>query len=500
MNSAIDQELRDYHRQFNADHDRLRADLQSRLREFEPLRPQRAPRRRLWRYAASTAAAASLLAAVFAAMMLLGPQALYAKVLDSLKTVSTVQLTGTHYNERGEVTGTIHVWYDRQRGVREEEQRDGKKTYRLDNGKNAWYAKTDSDFVVCSASNDPLGLVRKALEPQKILAQAARRPQEDAEVNGAPCQCYLHEPSPGKLRARIWIDDGFHIRRFVRERRTGDAWKINVLMDARYDVAIDPSRFQADFVKGRKVLDSSASNTNFYSLENSVAMQEVMGLVVAVHTARRLSDRMLFVAYSVRPSKQTRDKYDPLPGYSNPYGNFELGSWRRLENGQEKAMHAMDIAGCCDPANGMQLRWSIVLLYGRWPAAARQFDFSGTLYTHCQLEEEHKKNGRPWFASFNPLMQVPLSGSNESLESAAADVYQKTLTLMPLTKAKKLGVYLNVGGRMLNEKEIREMVQHGVPEAEARKLGRVSTATPLRISLEGYQAAVKAIVKKNEPK
>jgi hypothetical protein len=501
MNTSLDQELRVYHRQFGNDHSELRADLGARLAGLAPQPTPPAMRRLKWRGVSLGATAALLLIAL--SVWLLSPRDLYAKVLDSLKSASTIYLHGTRYDTEGRIVGRAEVWYDRQRGVREEIEENGRKEIRLDDGKRQWDLVVGAPFATRSKSSDPLGLVRGALVPEKAVRRAVRLPEQDAEIDGAPCQCYQSEGPDRASRYRTWIDSQFHARCFVKEIRRGNAWIRLSVVQAHYDVPIDAQRFAPDFIQGVKVMASEDADKRF-DLQIALARKEVMGNVLAVHELQRISDRLLFLVYSVRPSEETVKRFGNKKNYedfgSANYGDFQPTYWQRINDKRELSTQEWPLGSFTSRNGNLQIGWSLMILRGAWQVPLKKFDVTGYVHTRNELARALEQSGTPWYHLYcdnEPLMTLPFPDRTYSLEEATARTYEDLSRLMA---SKGASVWLQYGYRPLSEKEIQEMVRSGtVAEHTARRMSQPLSSTPERMSLEEYQAAVKAAIEKCLP-
>jgi hypothetical protein len=493
MNTLLDQELRNYHRQFSDRHAELRGDLETRL---APLAPQadRARVARGWRWQGLSLLTTAAAVLVVVAVWLLGPRDLCAKVLDALKTASTIHCEGARYDADGKKIARAEVWYDRQRGVREEVEENGRKQFRVDNGTYEWQFVAGTRFATRSESRDPLGMVREALDPVRVIRLAVRQPEQDAKVDGVPCQCYQSEGPEHSFRSRIWIDSQFHIRRFLRETRRGDAWIRGDVIEVHYDVPIDAKRFVPDFIEGVRLLTSDESYDKRFGLDGALAKKEVMGNVLAVHELQRISDRMFFLVYSIRPSEETEKRF----GSRKEYGDFGPVYWRRLDDKREIAMQPWSLGSFASENGYLKIEWSVVILQGAWDLPLKEFDVAGYVHTRNDLARALEQAGKPWWHLYiysEPLMRLPLRDRKSSLDEVTAKTYEDILQLMPLA-AKKASIWLSFGLRPMSEEEIQHEISSGVPERQARRMSRQLSSTPKRMSLEEYQAAVRAWIEK----
>jgi hypothetical protein len=491
MNTTLDQELRDYHRQFGDDHSGLRAKLAARLEGLAP-EPAHASRGRRWKWRSLSLAATAAVFLIAIAAWLLSPGDLCARVLDALKAASTVHAEGTGYDADGKKIARIEVWYDRQRGVREEAEVKGRKHYRLDDGTNQWQFDAGADFATRSESSDPLGLVRKLLSPEKAIRRAVRQPDQDLSIDGVPCQCHRSESPERPSRYRIWIDAQFRARRYVEEHRQGDGWFRDEVIDIHWDVPIEAKRFVPDFTKGLKVITADESSDDRYSLKHAVATKEVMGNVLAVHEIQRISDRTVYLVYSIRPADKTLAKFGHHP---QGYGIF----WAQVLKPPGMMLAAdWTIAECSDHRKGAKIKWCVMSLIGRQAEMLKELPICGQVTAQNQLAKELDKAGKPWYEySSKPLMTVPLPKSRQSLEEVTARTYEEIKRLMPYPR-EKVQAHLNLRTVPLSERSIQSMIRNGTSEKDARNTARMHSSTPSETSLKEFQAAVKEKIEKLE--
>jgi hypothetical protein len=486
MSERIEHLLRRHHDQFTRDHDRLRDALMAGLPPgVESARTFR-PRRWLMRSAAALAASVGFGIALWYGAFS-GPRTLHAEVLQALKKAGSVHLVGKDLVD-GQWTVGAEVWYERGRGVREEERRPGLTRVRIDDGTHQWRYDSRSNLAGRSRSTDPLGVVAEAIDPGRTLDRSQRDPSGDCSIDGVPCKLYVSVAvaEDKSYRYCAWIDADRRIRRFKGQTLCDGAWSDVKWIEAEYDVPVDAARFAPDFGRGVEVVDGDRLIEERFSPKQAVYVKEALGSIVAVNELRRVEGGLVLVVFSTRPTKETLRRFG-VPRGSLGHGDLSLGiRGGRAADGTWYGSQVVSLAGCFK--DGVKIQWNLVKLHGPWPASDGTFPFGGILHTRGELKAERERAGLPNYEKFYPMASLPLPKEPVTLDEVIGRVHADARALEP--SVFQASLYL--GLQRFSEREVQESIRHGVPESEARRMSHLVQTSPSRTSRDEYERAIRA--------
>jgi len=500
MNAQIDQNLKIYEEQFRQDHDRLRDDLMESLPSLAtPATPT--PRSRRWAVPSLVAVALGIVVAVVVFFSVFSSStSLYAKALEALRKSQTVHIVGRE-RQGDQWVKRVEVWYDKDRGVREWIQSGDRTTIRIDDGTFQWHHVLGRTSAIRSRSVDPVGLVvAKVLLPSKaVMERFEHDPTGDREIDGVACRMLAYTNDAKTHRTRLWIDGRNRFRRSEKHRLIEGQWRETVVAEAKYDVAIHAASFRPDFGDEVKIVEAENLFEERFAVETAIYSQEALGMVVAVHEVKRVEDDMCFVTFSTRASEDTVRRFGPIRSIENgrhkhgslAYGDFNFHvPGKRVGDNEWQVHQPMELATYYK--DGVQIHWALVIQKGTWPEHVDTFEFGGIVHTGMALREEREKQGLPTYRRFNPMTILPLPQHSTPLKDIVEQVYGETCLLEPFA----FQLSLNLQSQPLTEQEVQQHIQMGDSEREARSLERVPVVSPSRISLENWEADVRANIER----
>lgn len=365
------------------------------------------------------------------------PETLYAQAIKAIEQARTVHIVGRELRDAKWVKA-MEAFYERGVGVAEYGYGEGRSFFRIDDGKHCW-RKTGSGPLVRSQSADTLGIVKKAfrsaakaLEGQQNVT---RDPEGDRVIDGVDCRQYVLLWSQGRLRTLIWADDADRVRRFEKQRPAGDKWETYRVVEIRYDIPIDRSRFQVKTSPAVTVIDAEKLLAERFSLEKALFEKELMGLIFAVHELQHCDNGMIFVVCSLRPSEAVIRELGPIHSAtmgSIVYGDFQLdSSWKRVD-GKERCYQPIHLGSL--QYDGMDAKWLLLHPLGAWPEGTTTCELSAYVYTRGKLQEKRTQAGLEWYQRFRPLAELTLPPIKLPLKEVIRAIYADVLATEPISK------------------------------------------------------------------
>ena len=369
------------------------------------------------------------------------PQTLYAQAIKAIEEARTVHMVGRQLREAKWVKA-MEAFYERGVGVAEFSYGEGHSFFRIDDGKHCW-RKTGSGPLVRSKSADTLGIVKKAfrsaakaLEGQQNVT---RDPKGDRAIDGVDCKQYVLVWSQGRLRTLIWVDDRDRVRRFEKQQPAGDGWETYRVIEIRYDVPIDRSRFQVKTSPAVTLIDAEKLLAERFSLEKALFKKELMGLIFAVHELQQAEDGMIFVVCSLRPSEAVIRELGPIRSAtmgSKVYGEFQLdSSWKRVD-GKERYYQPTTLGSL--QYDGMDAKWMLLHPLGDWPEGTATCELSAYLYTRGKLKDKRTQAGLEWYRRYKPLTELALPPIKLPLKEVIRAIYADVLAVEPIGEGAHL--------------------------------------------------------------
>lgn len=396
-------------------------------------------RRRTWRFVmrAAMASAAGLVIGAAVWFGVMGHAAtVYAQVIAALDEARSMHAIGYLWQE-GDWAKGMESWYDPQRGAAQVNWQDGHvNNVQIDDGKSHWSFDAVGKTSVRYRSDDPKGVAQDMLELRQRSTNWQRDPSGDKTLAGVPTQMYAQTHWDGKSQGRIWLDAAMRPLLCQFGPIENGRFQPRKQVTVEYDVKIDPVRFQPDFGPDVRTIDGERLLSERFDLDKAIFKQELLGLVLAVHEAKRVEAGVL-VVYSIRPTEATNRELGQLISRkgagSKCYGDMQVDwSWKRTSDG--KTIHhsylMSDMASMA--LNGMNVAWCLMTPRGQAPESAEEIQLGARIYTRDKLQEKLKAQGRPWFQEFPSLTPLPLPGESLSLRQVVSQVYADAKMLAPV--------------------------------------------------------------------
>jgi hypothetical protein len=516
MSTKLDQELKNYYRQFDASQDRLRGRLVKYLNFDEkptvglisdPARKSRLLVRLIW---PSSALAAAVLIAVGLWFVAAGsPRSLYAQALRAIEQARTIHIMAYRFEE-GRPRKEAEVWYDKDRGVLEVEGLQVgsgavKGHMRLDNGTHQWLLNSKTETVIKTASVDPKGVVIDVLRPERVLKACAREPALDCTIGDERCRAYAkiierEDARNPRFRECAWIDSKGRMRRFEEHVFNNGRWEKDELVEVGFDVAIDPKRFEPSFGPGLRVIDNTTQEqldlARFLAPEEALFTHQQLGLVLAVHEVARVDEDMVLIVHSVQPTRQTLEELGSIQNRrdgAKRYGDSQLDSsfeWIDRKQNIWQSYQPLRLAHAT--YNGIEIQWSLLIEKGEWSKPAEHCDLGVYIYARAELQESLLREGRQWYARREHLARLPLE-HKISLKQALARVHADALSMEAVCSR---WIHLNRDSRPLTEQEKQERIDGGNSADDAGKMTVVPTIRPSLIGADEFEKDIRSRIGK----
>jgi len=378
-----------------------------------------------------------------------GQATLYAQVMEAFEQARTIYAVGYSFKE-GRENKAHELWYQQGLGLRTQEILHGRMRTRLDDGRYEWEYLQGNDFVVQTESTRKMRLPGEITEPGRYLKECTRDPAGDMEIDGSSCRLYTQTRPAGAessaVKSMMWIDDKMRFRRYEEKRLLAGVWQTTEEVSLSYDIPIEQRLFSADFGPGIGIIKARDSIRNLFPIEDAIVVQEVMGLVFAVHELKRNSN-YVFTTVSIRPTDDIRNQlrnYKPSGERQdlNHYGEVYLTSWwERKENGdieERPYVHAM--LGYYQ-VDDVLVRCFASLPKAKWLGVDEQFELSVGISPVGKLRELLREKGQESRTQvFRPLFTLPLPVEDTPVDQIAASIYEKaklTAALKPISLEPK---------------------------------------------------------------
>ena len=167
-------------------------------------------------FAACGVSVAVLFAAAFMMYTIFSSESVYAQVLAAVREAQTIHTKKVRFKD-GKKIDAAEIWYDAERGVREDF---GEKRVRIDDGQFEWVYRAATNTVIKRPSRDPVGLIEEMLRPVKAIDRlGGKRTQKlDAAFNGNNCRAFVANPNRDTtVRYVLWLDDRNRLIRFEEQ-------------------------------------------------------------------------------------------------------------------------------------------------------------------------------------------------------------------------------------------------------------------------------------------
>ncbi|KPJ52845.1 MAG: hypothetical protein AMS16_05865 [Planctomycetes bacterium DG_58] len=463
----------------------LKRQLVARLKESR--RAARLPR---WLMPAAAAACVAV-----AAVMLVvnGTTSVYAQAVEALRRAKTVHARAFRIVDGKEKLGA-EIWYDAKLGVRERTiARDGSVPGEmLDNGEFRWTYRSAKKTVIKDASRDPVGHIAEILEFDRKLAKWSfkRTPAADMTIDGVSCLAYESKAEKQNVAQRVWIDPQNRVRRWEEVWWKDGKEVVDERCKIAYDQPLPKGRFDPTFGVGVKVVDLTKATP--MALEKSLIRKEVLGQVLTVHKVLRLDNGSLMLVWSHRPTKETLRRYglSHVSVRGNILGDAHVGTgWKRLEDGTERSIQPINIAYW--QGDGRTTTWTILIPWGNWPSPMKTVELQFRVYARGTLQEELKKQGKPWHNTRFDLGRLDLPDQSVTMEATCREVYQHAAWVHSRFGSKS--IRLTGVNRSLTEQEKQEeMRRYGTPRERLDRMSRTPFHEVSRITPEQFVENVQA--------
>ncbi|WP_404307797.1 hypothetical protein [Neorhodopirellula lusitana] len=432
--------------------------------------------------------------------VVLGDGSVYAQAIAAIAKARSIHAVLRHYDDEGNLTPrAAELWYDAEKGVREQEERGEVVFTRIDNGKHEWVFRAAANTVVKGPSRDPIGKIKGALKPIQMIEShggefdASVIPPSDL-VN---CRAYVshHGKEPLRSRSVCWIDDQQRLMRYLEYRLRLGQWVRNERIDLTYDVPIGPERFVAEFGDAR-LIDRTVPVPQF-AMDHGVAFAEKIGIAIGIHDVRRIKNNIVFVMSTSRPADEVIRRVGKVDskryGNNAVHGHYQWGSnGRRLpDHTWQEGVQPIEVASWT--CGGVEYHWVLLLHASRMLKEDSTMPIGLHLYTRGKWQQLLKDEGKPWMMSqATDVLTMPVPESTDSLDDVLEDVYQQILTMGDQTREGS--PVLNMGSQKWGEERIAIEIAGGVPEDEARRMSTQLQGRAYDTSLEQWKAAVKASI------
>lgn len=456
--------------------------------------------RRSWLIAGGTllATAASVSMFVF---FVLGERSVYAQVIAAIANSRTVHAVRYLYDDDGEQTqNSSEIWYDAEKGVREESTLEGVKSFRIDDGTHEWMYRGVPNTVVKNISRDPIGRIKDILEPLRFLEKLNGKIDDSLEppTGLENCIAYVADrmPDAADFRAICWVDEQKRLRRFEGFRQQSGQWHISQRIDLKYDLDIPADKLLADFGDAR-LIDRTVAMKPF-AADKVVASGEKLGVVIGVHDVRRLNDDAVFVMSTSRPSEEVERRFGKIDphreGFGARYGSYEWGTnGRRLPNHNwQEGVYPIELARWSH--GGVGFHWVLLLRASRMLRDDSTMPIGLHIYSRGKWQDALKKEGKPWYISqATDVMTIPVPEPTNSLDDVLDDVYQQILTMGDGTRSSPA---LDMGSKKWSKERIAKEIADGMSEHEANLMSTGLQGFTFDTSLEQWKASVKKRIAK----
>ena len=433
-------------------------------------------------------AAAAVCVAVAAVMLVVnGTTSVYAQAVEALRQAKTVHTRAFRIVDGEEKLGA-EIWYDAKLGVRERTiARDGSVAREvLDNGEFRWTYNSARKSVIKDASRDPIGHIAEILEFDKKLAKRSfkRAPAADQNIDGVSCLAYESKAEKQNVAQRVWIDSQDRVRRWEEVWWKDGKEVVDERCKVVYDQPLPEARFAPTFGVGVEVVDLTKATP--MGLGKSLIRKEVLGLVLTVHKVLRLDNGSLMLVWSHGPTKETVEKHRA----NHHLGNAIVGTgWKRLEDGTERSIQPINIAYW--QGDGRRTTWTILIPWGNWPSPMKTVELQFRVYARGTLQEELKKQGKPWHNTRFDLGRLDLPDQSVTMEAACREVYQHAAWVHSRFGSKS--IRLTGVNRSLTEQEKQEeMRRYGTPRERLDRMSRTPFHEVSRITPEQFVENVQA--------
>ena len=456
--------------------------------------------RRSWFIVGGTLLATAASISIFM-FLAISNQSVYAQVIAAIAKARSVHAVRNLYNGDGKQTqNSSEIWYDAEKGVREESTREGVTSVRLDDGTYEWMYRGVPNTVVKNTSRDPIGRIKDILEPLKFLEKLNGKIDDSLEppVGLENCTAYVADKMPGAtdLRAICWVDKQKRLRRFERFRKQSGEWCINQRIDLQYDLDIPADKLLANFGDAR-LIDRTVSMEPF-AANRVVASGEKLGVAIGIHDVRRLDDDAVFVMSTSRPSEEVERRFGKIDphreGFGARYGNYEWGTnGRRLPNHTwQEGVYPIELARWSH--GGVGYHWVLLLRASRMLRDDNTMPIGLHIYARGKWQDALKKEGKPWYESqATDVMTIPVPEPNNSLDDVLDDVYQQILAMGDGTRSSPV---LNMGSKKWSKEKIAKEIAGGMSEHEANGMLTGLQGFTFDTSLEQWKDSVKKRITK----
>ncbi len=265
-------------------------------------------------------------------------------------------------------------------------------------------------------------------------------------------------------------------------------------IDMQYDVLIPDDRFAANFPPEARLIDRTAVLEGF-DLEDALATAKRLGIVLAIHEVRRVSDDMVFVMSTSRASQEVIERFGKID--SRHSGGKVYGEFRWSSNGRRLPDHSWRDGMAIVPLaswlkDGVDYRWVLLRNTRSWIQDDGRLPVGFRVYTRREWQNALKSAGKSWHRNERDVLSLSIPVESEGLEAVLANVHAQTLSMGDTTVQGAPRLHLK--SVPLTEMEIEEAVARGTPREQVKELLRGRSAQPENISLPAWQAEVLAVM------
>jgi len=424
------------------------------------------------------------------------PHTVYAQALAAIKAARSVHAVAQRFDETGAPKeGTAEIWYVPGRGVREQEKNlAGKKSVRIDDGTHQWIYREQHQTLVKGPSRDPIGEIREMLEPLREMERrgATRDGSLDVEIQSSPCRAHVfhYETNKSTLRMIAWIDDGARLLRFEEQLQRDGVWVVDERIDLSYDEPIEASLFVANFPDAR-LIDRTAPLAEF-TLESSLVDAERLGIIVSIREVRRVEEDMIYVMWTSYASDDVIRRFGKFDSEHHGHSVHGNVSWstngRRLpDHSWQSGVAPIRIAQW--KHDGVEYNWTLLSNASQMLREDGRLPVGFRVHTRGKWQKHRQAAGDPWHSNELDMLELQVPDHAESLDEVLNDAYDEILTMGDGTYRDS--PKLHMGHRQQTEKEIKEDIDRGMSEREARGLLVRLTGFTFNTRLDQWQATVK---------
>ncbi|MGY8767044.1 MAG: hypothetical protein ACKVH8_01270 [Pirellulales bacterium] len=484
--------------------ERLRQGMQAHWQKLSET-PESVSLRTRWLSSSSIriAAALSLCIAVLVAGITIvaslgNQQSLYAQAVAAMREAKTVNATAVQL-ENGTSIKTAEIWYDAQRGVREEEHENGLQSIRLDNGLFEWVYHESTNTVIKGPSRDPIGEIEELLLPLEAIdhLKAKRTVALDKTANETKLRAFvaLMQNNTSAMRLVIWLDKQGRVVQIDGQKQENNTWIRKKGVELEYDLHIPVEHLTANFPKDTRVIDRTAPLSSF-DLNDAQVTAERLGIILGIHEVRRVDEDSVFVLSTSRASQEVINQFGRID--SNHMGHQVYGSFTWMSNGRRAEDHSW-INGMRPTTlaswqrDGIDYQWVLLRKTKAWEKTPGKLPVGFSIYTRGKWAEARKEAGeQEWLLNQKDVVTLDVPEAPEGLDAILAEIHQQTLLMGDATK--RGAPNLRLKSEPYTKEMIDQAVTEGTPRSEAERMSVGRSSQPEDITLEAWSKEVREMI------